>query len=140
MLPRRGRRRRRGVTIPPVPAEALPLTTFCPRRGMPYTVAHGDDCEHLWVVRDMRAPVGGAGGDPRVRAAYPSVLARAPRRLRQCPVRAMGGKRRARWGEVDFGERGRVGPPAAGRQRVGRLSSRALCRSRVCVGTGNALS
>lgn len=65
MLPRRGRRRRRGVTIPPVPAEALPLTAFCPRRGMPYTVAHGDDCEHLWVVRDMRAPVGGAGGDPQ---------------------------------------------------------------------------
>ncbi|KAK1868640.1 hypothetical protein I4F81_011125 [Pyropia yezoensis] len=29
------------------------------------SIAHGDDCEHLWVVRDMRAPVGWAGGDPQ---------------------------------------------------------------------------
>ncbi|KAK1866695.1 hypothetical protein I4F81_009211 [Pyropia yezoensis] len=84
--PRRGGCRRRGVTVSPVPAEALPLTAFRPRRGVPYMVAHGNGCEHLWVVRDVRAPVGGAGGDPRVRAAYPAVVARAPRRLRKCAV------------------------------------------------------
>ncbi|GAB0489222.1 hypothetical protein MMPV_000439 [Pyropia vietnamensis] len=80
------RRHHQGVRISPVPAEALPLTTFRPRRGMPYLVAHGNGCEHLWVVRDVRTPVGGAGGDPVARDAYPAVIARAPQRLRKCSV------------------------------------------------------